>query len=100
MNTNDNATTRPNDPPDELILKLRKPLKLGDIEYPQLTLTEPTLGQLRKATASGGALDQLATLIHLNAKVPPSVVDLLSQRDMEAANDFFSRFSGVSPQVP
>lgn len=83
--------------PDELAMTLRKPIKLGELEYATLDLTEPTVAQLRKAGKAGDAIDQLATLIHLNAKVPMTVVDQISQRDMEDAARFFMRFGLKRP---
>lgn len=79
---------------DELTITLRKPITLGDLSYTELNLTEPTIAQLRKAAKAEDSIDQLATLIHLNAKVPMTVVDQMVQRDMEAANRFFFRFGG------
>lgn len=82
---------------DELTLPLTKPIKLGEHEYTELKLSEPTMGELRKAGKAGDGLDQLATLIHLNAKVPMSIVDQMLQRDMEAAGDFFGHFGKPPP---
>jgi hypothetical protein len=88
------------EPQDQLVLTLRKPISLGELQYAEITLTEPTVAQLRKAAKAGDAIDQLATLIHLNAAVPMTVVDRMVQRDLDAAGDFFGRFSGASPTTP
>ena len=82
--------------PDSLALALSTPVELGAITYDTLNLSEPTVAQLRKAAKAGDGMDQLATLIHLNAAVPMAVVDKLKQRDFEAAGSFFARFGATS----
>jgi hypothetical protein len=88
---------------EELVLTFRKPIFLGKgdkaAEYLEVTLTEPTTGQLRVASKAGGSIDVLAVLIHLNAKVPMGVVDQMLQRDLDRAGDFFARFGSESPQT-
>ena len=81
---------------DELVLTLIKPVKLGDLEFRELTLTEPTMGQLRKASKAGAPLDQLALLISENARVPQPAVDKMVKRDIERAGDFFAQFESPS----
>ena len=77
----------------EIIIKLLKPVQLGAVVFEELTLSEPTVGELRKSSKAGDSLDQLATLININAKVPMAAVDMLCQRDMSACANFFSRFN-------
>jgi hypothetical protein len=77
---------------DELVIRLIKPIMLADLEFAELTLTEPTMGQLRQASKAGAPLDQLAWLIAQNAKVSPAVVDKMLKRDIEKAGDFFAQF--------
>ena len=78
--------------PDTLTLQLVAPVEFAGVTYESITLTEPTIAQLRKAEKAGSSLDQIASLISLNAAVPAGMVDRLRQRDMEAAADFFGRF--------
>ena len=82
--------------PDSMLLQLSSPIELGAVTYDTLSLSEPTVAQLRKAAKAGDGMDQLATLIHLNAAVPMAVVDKLRQRDFEAAGGFFARFGATS----
>jgi hypothetical protein len=84
---------------DEMTLTLIKPVQLGGMQYTELQLSEPTAAELIKASKAGNPVEQLVTLIHLNAKVPRAVVDQLRQRDLDGAGDFFGRFSGASPQT-
>ncbi len=81
----------------ELTIPLPAPIKMGEHEYTELKLSEPTVGELRKAGKAGDGLDQLATLMHLNGKLPLSIVDQMPQSVMEAAADFFGRFGKPSP---
>jgi hypothetical protein len=81
----------------ETTITLAKPVNVGSVQFAELKLTEPTLGQLRKAEALPGVLDQLAMLVHLTANVPPLAVDQLTQRDAQRCADFFAQFSSSAP---
>ena len=82
---------------DTLTLTLTRQIVHVTVEHAELRLSEPTYAQLVKATKAGIALEQLGTLIHLNAKVPPGVVEQMTQRDLDRAADFFARFGNKSP---
>ncbi|MBW8824458.1 MAG: phage tail assembly protein [Xanthomonadales bacterium] len=77
---------------NELVITLLRPVKLADLEFLEVRLTEPTMGQMRQASKAGGPLDQLAMLIAQNASVPPAVVDRMLKRDIDRAGDFFAQF--------
>lgn len=77
---------------DSILLQLRKPVTLGSMTYTELSLSEPTLGQLVDSNAAGTPMQQMAALIAVNAKVSPAVVRALCQRDAQDAIDFFGRF--------
>lgn len=96
----DTPTAEPAPLPDVLELVLKKPVTHAKTEYTVLNLSEPTAGQLIKASKAGNALEQGATLIHVNAAVPMGVVEQLSQRDFDEAASFFARFStSLSPPI-
>ena len=78
---------------DEKTLELRKPVKLGEVEYCTLNLREPTAGELSKASKAGGNVDIAIALISLIAKVPRGAVEKLSQRDFQEAADFLGSFT-------
>ncbi len=97
MNDLDTRTTTERRPiQDELVITLIKPVKLADLEFSELKLTEPTMGQLRTASKAGGPLDQLALLIAVNASIPQPAVDRMVKRDIERAGDFFAQFESPS----
>lgn len=82
----------------EKTIPLRKPVKLGEVEYPELKLCEPTAGQLEKATRAGTTTTGVVIeLISLVAKVPRKVAEDLCQRDFSEATDFFAQFSIFQP---
>jgi hypothetical protein len=81
---------------DSITITLPQPIKLGSLDFTELKLSEPTLGQLRKANREVHSLDQLAVLIHLNANLPPAVVDQLPQRIVDECSAFFGRFASDS----
>jgi hypothetical protein len=78
---------------DEKTITLRKPVKLGDIEYTKLDLREPTAGELEKATKAANQMGVVINLIQLVAQVPRRVVEGLCQRDLKDASDFLEAFS-------
>ena len=80
----------------EITITLIKPIMLADLEFTEVKLTEPTMGQLRQASKAGGGLDQLASLIATNGKVPPPMVDKMLKRDIERAGDFFGQFESAN----
>jgi hypothetical protein len=82
----------------EKALTLRKPVKLGDVEFTELKLCEPTAGQLEKATrAATTSTGVVIELVSIVAKVPRKVAEDLCQRDFSEATDFFGQFSGFLP---
>lgn len=94
----DTITTEPAPLPDTLALELRRPINYAKTEYTVLNLSEPTAGQLIKASKAGNQLEQGALLISLNAAVPMGVVEQMCQRDFEEAAAFFgSRSPSWSP---
>lgn len=92
MNQVDTAVVAPAE--EEKTLELRKPVKLGEVEYSSLHLREPTAGELSKASKAGGNVDIAIALISLIAKVPRGAVEKLSQRDFQEAADFLGSFTG------
>ena len=63
------------DPPDEFIVALRKPVKLGDVEYAELKLREPTAGELQKAGLIADPMGSNILLVSLVTAVPKGVVE-------------------------
>jgi hypothetical protein len=96
LDTSQDATTPPKIQ-EELVITLLKPIKLASLEYFEITLTEPTMGQLRRASKAGTALDQLALLISENAGIPQPAVDRMLKRDIDRAGDFFGQFENAIP---
>lgn len=77
---------------DTLDLDLSQPIKLGDLEFATLKLSEPTGEQLLASYKETMPLASLMTLIALNAGVSPAVPKRMRQRDLQRADDFFSHF--------
>lgn len=82
---------------DEKTLTLRKPVKLGDLEYTTLELREPTAAELEKASAASSSIGVVINLISLVAKVPRRVAEGLCQRDLGDATLFLNQFNDTSP---
>lgn len=81
----------------ELSLDLLVPVTFAKVEYTSLHLTEPSGGELIASGKAGTSMEQLVTLIYMNAKVPRGAVELMKQRDLMEAASFFARFSDESP---
>jgi len=77
---------------DELVITLRKPVKLGAEIYESLTLREPTAGEVEKATAEGGGQKFINTLVGLVAGVPRPAIDKIGVRDVAQAGDYLLGF--------
>jgi hypothetical protein len=78
-------------------ITLRTPIVLGKdspIEYTEICLTEPSVGQLTAARKISDPFEAGVMLVHLNAmpKIPLSVVHMLKQRDFEECGEFFRTF--------
>ncbi|CAB3779404.1 hypothetical protein LMG28688_00831 [Paraburkholderia caffeinitolerans] len=79
---------------DEKIIVLKKPITIGDLEYPTLTLREPTAGELERATKGGKTgLTMMIDLIAMIAGVPRVVIEKLPSRQLTEANKFIEGFT-------
>jgi hypothetical protein len=82
---------------EEKTIALRKPIGLGGITYDKFDLREPTAGELSRASKAGGSLDVAIALISIIAKVPKSVVEKITQRDLEEAAGYLGGFTLDGP---
>lgn len=99
MQQNENNAESTSQIVDEKTLVLRKPVKVGEQEYTELHLREPTAGELSQATKQANSIDVGIALISLIAKVPKAVVNQLCQRDFAEANDFLGSFTPAGPHT-
>ncbi|MBB4863353.1 hypothetical protein HNP46_002200 [Pseudomonas nitritireducens] len=88
---------------DTLIITFSKPISLGKGDdaqvYETVELREPTAGELEKASRADTSIGIAINLIGLIGKIPRSVVEKMSQRDLRQANEFLSGFSdGGQPE--
>lgn len=68
-------------------------LKVGNVEFPSLTLTEPTLDQLKQAERfKGNEYEWIGELIRLTSKAPASIVGQIKLRKLRECGDFFASF--------
>lgn len=84
---------------DPYTLELSKPIKLADVSYETLTLTEPTAGQVEKATNTSNAVTSNIIMISEVAKVPETVVRRLSSRDFAKAVKYLENFISGGPET-
>lgn len=87
---------------DEKILKLRKPVSIGEgdnaITYAELKLREPVALELEKAERASTSMNgQAIMLISLISGLPKAAIEKLCQRDLKAAADFLGSFNEDDP---
>lgn len=87
--------------PEEMILKLRKPVTIGSgdgaVTYDTLNLREPMAGELEKAMAASTTIGIGILLIHQVAGVPKLAIEKLCQRDFTEANEYLGGFTDDGP---
>lgn len=85
---------------EELTIQLRKPITIGkgdaEKEFTEITLCEPTAGQMEMAMKAGQDLTMTIELIRLVANVPRQVVAQMGMRDLMEAGDFLAGFSATN----
>ena len=90
-NQNENQST---EPPDELVITLRKPVVVGDQVCDTLNLREPTAGEFEKFAklASTNAAGAILALISWVSGVAPPIVQKIPVRDMTRASEYLMGF--------
>ena len=78
---------------DTLHLTLLKPVKLGDIEYSEITLTEPTAGAIEAALKEPQQTTANIVLIASIAQVPAGAVRQMCLRDFNKCVQFLEGFT-------
>lgn len=82
---------------EEITITLAKPVVIGKgdnaITYDEITLREPTAGEMEKASRADTSVGAAITLISLIAVIPRGAVEKFSKRDLVAANKYLEGFS-------
>jgi len=88
---------------NEKIIKLRKPLTVGSgdgaITYPEITLREPTAGELEKASRADTSIGTMINLVSAIAKIPRSAAEQLSQRDLGEVSAYLGGFTEAGAEA-
>lgn len=89
---------------DEEIIEAKPPKRIrfeafesGGKTYDSIVVGEPTAGQLLAMNKQIDPVQQMLTLISLNAGIPMPAAHRLPQRVITAAGDHFASFSPPSP---
>jgi hypothetical protein len=72
---------------------LLKPIRLGDTEFTEVTLTEPTAGHIETALKELSQTTANIQLIAMIAKIPPAAVRAMGLRDFNTAVGFLEGFT-------
>lgn len=88
---------------DTQTLSLRKPLVLGTgpdaVTLSEVTLREPTAGEIEDASKEVNAISSNIRLIASVTGQPVQVVRRMAQRDFQAAVEYLQDFSDASPST-
>lgn len=68
-------------------VKLASPIEFGDDVISELTLREPTLGDLKKMDREAGQIGKMVALIASISGHPPSAIERIKASDLEAVTD-------------
>ena len=79
--------------PDELVIVLRKPVKLADIVYDKLELREPTAAQWEQWDDLDGVKAEIRAVATVSG-LPEAVVKQIGSRDLIKAAKFIASFLG------
>ncbi|EFH09387.1 phage tail assembly protein [Teichococcus cervicalis] len=82
---------------DTLTITLPQPVAANGAEYSELTLREPTIGDMIEMMKAKTDLEQTQKLISLCSGLPIPAVSKLPIRVVTQAADFFARFIPPSP---
>jgi Phage tail assembly chaperone proteins, E, or 41 or 14 len=77
---------------DPYILKLSKPISIGTEVYEEITLTEPTAGQVEKASAAPNASASNIVLVSMVSNVPELIIRRMTYRDFSKAVAYLENF--------
>lgn len=78
------------------VVHLRDPIKHGDEDIAELTLTTPNLGELIKLDDAPGDMAKTLATLSICARLPPSVINQLMPWDMRKAGAALGRVMGES----
>lgn len=74
-------------------VKLRQPIKFGDLSYTELKLREPYANELETASMERTSIGVVMKLISLVSKTPRKAIGMLCNRDLQECADFLGRFT-------
>lgn len=87
----------------ELVITFENPIVIGkgeaEKEFTEITLREPTAGELEKAMKAGSSMSIGIELIRLVANVPRGVVEKMGAKDFTEASNFLAHFSDSSQKT-
>lgn len=83
-------------PPDELTIVFKKPIVLADTHYTDITLREPTVGEMEKAGEFSG-VGELIELTRVIAAVPQGVVRQIPISQFREIAAYFRFFTQGGP---
>lgn len=84
----------------EMTVALLKPVQHAGETYEELTLTEPTAGQMIESEKAGAGLAALVKLISMVAAIPHGAALKIGRRDLWVCERFFGSFDQPPPPVP
>lgn len=81
---------------DQKTFTLIKSIEFGAIKLAELTLTEPTAGQLEVAARSDTAVGTVISIIQQQTEKPRKLIEKICNRDLKRMSDFLDSFGTAS----
>lgn len=83
---------------ETLTITLRKPVKLGEVEFKELRLREPTGAEWMQFDKLDGVEADLKAIAIVSG-VPEPAVNMIGTRDIIRASRFLAGFLSIDPQI-
>ena len=77
---------------DTLTVTLGAPVSDGSKEYTEITLREPTVGEMVKATTNVSGIQSTVLLVSLVSGVPRAAIERVPMRKFAECSSFLDRF--------
>jgi len=72
-----------------------EPIKLGEVEYKEVTLRQPSAGELAKASMESNSIYVAIALISIIGKIPRKIAEQMLDTDLEDCSDFLGSFTAA-----
>jgi hypothetical protein len=72
-----------------------EPIKIGEVQYKEVTLRQPSAGELAKAAMEPNSIYTAIALISIIGKIPRKIAEQMLDTDLEDCSDFLGSFTAA-----